>query len=85
MVCSGRDATALAAAKGLAGRGCAAPQHRRAGAAAGRPSRAPMCGRRSARHRAALDALADLHRGETVLVVTDASVLTALCAAAAEP
>src|SRR4051812_29898948 len=32
----------------------------------------------SERHRAALDALADLHRGETVLVVTDASVLRAL-------
>ena len=32
----------------------------------------------STRHRAALDALADLHRGETVLVVTDVSVLTAL-------
>jgi probable phosphoglycerate mutase len=32
----------------------------------------------SARHRAALDALADLHRGETVVVVMDISVLTAL-------
>ncbi len=32
----------------------------------------------SARHRAALDALADLYRGETVVVVMDIGVLTAL-------
>ena len=38
-----------------------------------------------ARHRAALDALADLHRGETVLVVTDAAVLTTLWPATPSP
>jgi 2,3-bisphosphoglycerate-dependent phosphoglycerate mutase len=39
----------------------------------------------SARHRAALDALADLHRGETVLVVAHASVLATLWPAARSP
>jgi 2,3-bisphosphoglycerate-dependent phosphoglycerate mutase len=38
-----------------------------------------------ARHRAALDALADLHRGETVLVVTDARVLMTLWPATPSP
>jgi hypothetical protein len=39
---------------------------------------APAADAPAARHQAALDDLADLHRGETVLVVTDASVLTTL-------
>ena len=42
------------------------------------PARARRCRgrrRRVARHRAALEALADLHRGETVLVVDDGQVL----------
>ena len=95
-VCSGRDATALAAAKGLAAQLGVA--HRsidgleplpagpaRAGVAGAdvtsaeaQGAGAPGADDPSARHRAALDALADLYRGETVLVVTDASVLTAL-------
>ena len=96
VVCSGRDATALAAAKGLAGQLGVA--HRsidgleplpagpaRAGVAGAdvtsaeaQGAGAPGADDPSVRHRAALDALADLYRGETVLVVTDASVLTAL-------
>jgi probable phosphoglycerate mutase len=91
VVCSGRDATAHAAAKGLAGLlgvphhsiegleplsaglSCAEAQGAGAQGAGVAGADAP-----SARHRAALNALADVHRGETVLVVTDASVLTAL-------
>ena len=42
-------------------------------------------GAQAARHRAALDALADLHRGETVLVVVDAAVLTTLWPASPSP
>jgi 2,3-bisphosphoglycerate-dependent phosphoglycerate mutase len=95
-VCSGRDASARAAATVLAGRLGVA--HRSLDgleplpavpacpgvAGAGAPGvGAPGVGVTGADpvsecHRAALDALADLHRGETVLVVTDASVLRAL-------
>jgi 2,3-bisphosphoglycerate-dependent phosphoglycerate mutase len=106
LVCSGGDITALAAAKGLAGRlgvphrgidgleplpaGPAGAEPRGADArgadARGADPRgpvapgadAPCADARAARHRAALDDLADLHRGETVLVVTDACVLTTL-------
>ncbi len=92
-VCSGCDATALAAATALARR--LGVTHRSVDGLDPLPAAAAdlrLCGpvRRApapsaARHRAALDALADLHRGETVLVVTDASVVTTLWPAGRGP
>ena len=88
VVCSGREATAHAAAKGLAGK--LGVPHRSIDGLEPLPA-GPACAdvagadAASARHRAALDAVADLHRGETVLVVTDASVLTALWPGARSP
>jgi 2,3-bisphosphoglycerate-dependent phosphoglycerate mutase len=92
-VFSGRDASTLVTAQALALR--LGVVHRSidgleplpagpAGAAV--PSAGPVdADATGARHRAALDALADLHRGETVLVVTDARVLTTLWPATPRP
>ena len=91
-VCSGGDATALAAATALARR--LGVTHRSVDGLDPLPAAAedpavragpPGTGPSAARHRAALDALADLHRGETVLVVTDASVVTTLWPAGRGP